>query len=744
MCDDTFTQKRLCPEVICAHLFTIFESQDWMVAKYLNEDNKNTFIACGGKLPTSKNVTIHLHGDWRDNPKYGRQFFVDYFDIELPSSKEGVTSYLGSLRIGIGKEKALRIYNRFGSTIWSVLENEPEKLLQVQGISKRILGRLKMKLEETRVQRKIIELCGAEAGCLTSAMMSRMIDFCKKADKDVIETLKHDTYALMQVRGFGFETVDRLAKAMPGFSPNAPARVIASLSHIFGQAEMQGHVCLPKEKLLSEMEHLLNRGFPQAVTTDDCRQALNTAYKDGIIRVTSGMVYTSTSYEQEVSISHDIKRLLAPIPREISNIDDFIRQYEDETGVTLAENQRAAVRNSFTSQVNIITGGPGVGKTTTIKAILYVHQQIFGASSEPMLLAPTGRAARRMSEATGYPAQTIHAAVGYTGVPELDEAISDKLEGNLFIIDESSMADQFITSILLNSIPDGARVIFVGDPDQLPSVGYGNILKEFIRSKAIPTVRLNVIFRQAQDNPIVENSIRIQQGRTELFFDHNKFVMFEQPSPHDAFKKACSLYVKSAKKFGLDNVVLLNPYRHKTELSVDRFNLNLQHLLNPPREGEYTIKIHGTEFRSNDKVMQTKNTDVAMNGDVGYIKCIERCPDPDNPSEWTYVAKIEFNGDGIIHDYSIEMMQDLDLAYCNTVHKAQGSEYHTVIVVVSSTHDRMLRRNVVYTAITRSRQNVAIVGEESALKQAILNNEADVRYTLLGDRLHSQMDKEKK
>ena len=283
-------------------------------------------------------------------------------------------------------------------------------------------------------------------------------------------------------------------------------------------------------------------------------------------------------------------------------------------------------------------------------------------------------------------------------MPELDERMSDTLEGNLFIIDESSMADQFITNILLEHIPDGGPRHLCRRPDQLPSVGAGNVLHELIRSQVIPTVKLNVIFRQAQDNPIVENSIRMQKGETSLYFDGKRFVLFEQSDPAAIFKKACSLYVKSVQKFGLDNVILLNPYRHKTDLNVDRFNLNLQHLLNPPIDGEYTMRVHGIEFRRNDKVMQTRNTEIAMNGDIGYIQSIERCPDRTIRRSGHTLRESSSMVMGEIHEYTAEMMQDLDLAYCNTVHKAQGSEYLTVIMVASSVHEIMLQRNVVYTA----------------------------------------------
>lgn len=737
MCVDNESQ-RLKPEVKCTHSFTVYEGQEWMVVKYTDEDTGATFTACGSKLPTSKNTTIHLHGVWRDNPKYGRQFQVDYFDVDLPSNREGVIAYLGSLRVGLGKRKASKIYDRFGEHVWDILEQDPDQLLQIRGVSRHILARLKRKLEETKIQRRIIEVCGDAANVLSSLILNRIVEYGNHMDWDILDVIQNHPYQLTEVRGIGFEIADTVARHMPSFQPDGQARIVASLSQIFSEAENQGHTCLPKDELIKRMIALLDRGLDKtAVSEDSCRNALNVAFQDGIIRVTSGMVYSKSSFEQETGIVKNIKRLMSVDEGKITEIDELIKEYEQENGIELADSQKDAVRSTFLHPVNIITGGPGVGKTTTIKAVLYLHEQVFGTNSCPVLLAPTGRAARRMSEATGYPACTIHSAVGYTGVPELDEKKGDRLEGNLFIIDESSMADQYITSVLLEQIPDGARVVFVGDPNQLPSVGAGNVLKEMIRSEAIPTVKLNVIFRQAQDNPIVENSVRMQNGNSSLLFDGHRFVFCEEHDPIAIMKKACSLYVKSVRKFGIDNVILLNPYRSKSPLNVNRFNLNIQHILNPAQEGELTIKLHGIEFRRGDKVMQTRNTDIAMNGDIGYIQSIEQIPDPDDPSEWAYVANIEFNGDGIIHPYTQEMMQDLDLAYCNTVHKSQGSEYQTVIIVAANMHERMLRRAVFYTAITRSKQNVAIVGEEDALKKAIINNESDVRYTLLGDRLHS-------
>ena len=257
-----------------------------------------------------------------------------------------------------------------------------------------------------------------------------------------------------------------------------------------------------------------------------------------------------------------------------------------------------------------------------------------------------------------------------------------------------------------------------------------------IRSKAVPTTRLSVIFRQAQDNPIVGNSLKINQGCTNLTFT-NTFCFIERSAPEEILRTACAFYVKAVKKFGLENVILLNPFRNKGLLSVNEFNRQLQNLINPPIEGEESIKIRKLEFRPRDLVMQTKNTEIAMNGDIGVIHEISKIPDPDDMNRWTYIASIEFNGDGKRHDYTPEMMQDLDLAYCTTVHKSQGSEYQTVIMVVSEEHKVMLKRNIIYTGVTRAKQNVALIGQTEALNTAILNNQTDVRHTLLGDRLHA-------
>ena len=734
MCNDN--DERLKETVRCTHTFTIHEGDNgFSVVKYLDTDTGEVFTACGNRLPTVKKVDIVLHGKWGPNKKGGRQFNVEYFDMEQPSNEAGVISYFSSLKCGIGKTVAKRIFAKFGKDIWEVIETDAYQLMSIHGISEKTVDKLVKRLNETECQRKIVILLGSYSNLISPKMLNDLVKYCEKQEIDPLETVRYQPYSMMAVRGFGFETVDRIAQVFPDFDPAKTERIIASLTYIFERKSKEGHVCVPKDELLKEMGSVLNTGFRNAVSESACKDALNLAYKTNTIKVTANMVYSKKSFEEETGIAKDIKRLLNASDSHISEIDKFIEEYE-QTNFELADSQKAAIHGVFDHQVEIITGGPGTGKTTVTKAVLSVHKQVFGDDSNPVLLAPTGRAARRMSEATGVTAHTIHSAIGYTGVPELDDRDGDFLDGNLFIIDESSMMDQFIASKLLSMIPSGAKAVFVGDPDQLPSVGAGNVLREMIRSKSVPTTKLNVIFRQAQDNPIVGNSLKINQGNTSLDFK-NTFCFVERDTAEETFRTACSYYLKAVKKFGLDNVILLNPYRTKGLLCVNEFNRQLQHLVNPPVEEEESIKIRNIEYRPRDLVMQTKNTEIAMNGDVGVIHEISNVPDPDDMTKWTFIASIEFNGDGIRHDYTPEMMQDLDLAYCTTVHKSQGSEYHTVIMVVSEEHEVMLKRNIIYTGVTRAKQNVALIGQKQAMNAAILNNQTDVRYTLLGDRLHT-------
>ena len=347
-----------------------------------------------------------------------------------------------------------------------------------------------------------------------------------------------------------------------------------------------------------------------------------------------------------------------------------------------------------------------------------------------------------MTEQTGVEASTIHSAIGLRGDDCVGGCDCDgPLFGNIFIIDECSMMDSFVAYNLLQKIPGRTRVVFVGDPEQLPSVGAGNVLYEMIRSGMVPVTKLNVIYRQAQGNPIVENAQKMRHGDVNLHYAKKQFMFMEDRTgdPARIEEAVCELYEKSIRAKGASNVALLCPYRHKSALNVNRFNKLLQERINPASPTKNFAIFNSKLFREGDRVMQTKNTDFAKNGDIGVIHSISFEADKDDPNKKTDIVTIEFNDDGNLVRYDAEQMENVDLAYCTTVHKSQGSEYSIVIMVVSPEHKAMLRRNLVYTGITRAKDCVIMVGRVEALTKAILNNKTDKRYTMLGDWLYTEL-----
>ena len=747
-------------ELLCGYCLTVYpkgyhirESEQnavWMVAKYVERRSEYHFSAVGINLPATPDVDIILRGKWSTDRRYGRTFEVSSSEVVLPTSEAGFVQYILSLRAGIGKQRAKALFARFGDTVWNELENNPERMACQAGIPPEKIERLREKLRSSRTMRELLQLCRGtiEITPKKAASISATLGV------DAVERIRENPYILCSVRGFGFRSVDKLAQKL-GMSLESQERMDAMATFILDEEAARGNSCVPKSEFKKELTAEANRGFNSVtVSENSVRQALNEMWRKGSIVCTKTMLYGKARFEQESSIADNLHRLLCFPVAPIEHIPELISDYEKNTGMQLAKNQREAVTNAFRYQVSVITGGPGTGKTTILKAILFVHQKLLGKRAEPLLLSPTGRAARRMTESAGYPAQTIHSAVNYTGEDaEKEKENGQVLDANLIVVDESSMMDLYIASTLLKRIRTGTKVVFLGDPDQLPSVGCGNVLQDMIISHSIPMTKLDVIFRQSSESPIVGNAAKIRMGDTSLTYT-DQFYLYREKSSLDVFRRACSLYYQSVKAFGIDNVILLNPYRDKSELSVNTFNLNLQHLLNPPAPGALEIeKDKGIHFRAGDRVMQMRNSEAARNGDVGYIKRIEVEHDEDDPNVSSLAAIVEFNGDGKEHIYTADMIRDLDLAYCTTIHKSQGSEYHTVIMIVSVQHAAMLRRNLVYTGITRAKKNIAIITEaeltqfdrrghlyqKTAFDMAIENNKQETRYSLLSERLRAVM-----
>ena len=718
-------------EILATFTYKTYDSENrsFCVFRFKTYDTQKEFTAVGCMLPDSKNVPVKLTGNWELNRKSGhKQFKVAYFEQGQPNGKTEVVAFFTALHCGIGKVKAQSVWNHFGSQTWEIVENSPERLLEVPMISDRILERFQAAMKKNLMLRKLLKMTSKAGVSLGGETLHSIID---RYGAEAEELLLANPYLPCgTIHGYTFDRADAIASSL-GYLLDSENRLVAAICKVLEDTSASGNVCLPKDELLAGLIKFTS------CSREQCAEAIRKAFHERKLRGANNYIYLPKQYEQEESVSRNIIRLMTSGLRPITQIESLIADYES-VNFAFADCQKEAIRNVFRYPVTVITGGPGVGKTTVIKGILAVHQQVFGASSDPLLLAPTGKAARRMSEATGFPAQTIHSSVGWKG-EECDYCSQEPaiLEGNLIIIDEVSMMDQAIASVLFERIRSGARVVLVGDIDQLPSVGCGNVLADLIRSEVVPTTRLTVIFRQAGENPIVANAHKINNGDSNLQFGRS-FRFIQCSNEEEVFQAACNMYTRCVKAYGDDKVILLNPQRNNTFVSVDRFNAELQQRINPPAASKMEIRVGKTSFREGDKVMELKNTEEGpRNGDVGYIREISRRPDPDDPDSFNYYANIEWNGEGTWIEYSQDDLRHITLAFCTTVHKSQGSEYQNVIEIVSKAHPGMLRRNLVYTGITRAKENVCLIGELDALQTAISNTAQEVRYTLLASRLHT-------
>ena len=724
--------------VKCEFNYTVYSTESWSIVRYKNEQG-DYFVGCGKQLPQVKEAAYNLYGEWKENPKYGKQLYVSFFEEILPTSKAGFISYMKALKCGIGRLKAARIYAKFGEESWDVLEMAPEKIAQIPGISMKNVQRIQSALAQSHLLRDVIRLFQGEIE-ISASKANALID---KFGKQTMFIIKEHTYRLCFVNGFGFPTVDRMALSL-GKSPASGERIIAAIPYVFDLQAAYGNVCVPYQDYIDMLVRVLNNGC--SVPKNLIIQVLKDQIKGGAVYYTAGYLYSKNRFLEETSSVENLGRLLkSVVPVNQQEVDQAIAEFEKENSFVLAENQKQAVKMVFSNQVSIITGGPGTGKTTIIKAILFVSRKLNKGTDKPMLLAPTAKAARRMVEQSGHEASTVHSALSYTGQEDIGAYVDDdknRLDTDLIIVDEVSMLDNFIFSALLSRIESKSRVVFVGDPDQLPSVGAGEVLYQMIRSKEIPVTRLSVVYRQAGENPIIHNALCINQGRTDLMYQPNAFLMYERMNPEDTLQCAEALYYQEVSKFGIENVILLCPIRKKTQnhpiLNVKNLNKDIQEALNPHRDGQPQFRSDENVYRIGDKVIQTKNTEWAKNGDTGIVTSIYYKVDEDDASVKTPMMKVKMDG-GEEVTYNEEKAHDLDLAYAMSVHKAQGSEYHTVIFICDQSHERMLQRKLVYTAVTRAKEQCLIVGQQSTLNKAIVSVSTEHRHTLLGDRCHAKL-----
>ncbi|MBP1695460.1 MAG: helicase, RecD/TraA family [Deltaproteobacteria bacterium] len=703
------------------------EENDFVVAKLREKDKRELTTIVGHLSGIHPGESLKLTGNWVHNKKFGEQFQVETFEVTIPATLLGIQKYLASGLIkGIGPIMSERIVEKFGLDTLEVIERKPERLSEVEGIGPKRISMIKKTWEE---QKEIKEIMIFLQGHGVSASYSAKI--YKQYGNQSIEIVKENPYRLAHdIYGTGFITADKIAQHL-GIDQNSLIRAKAGLIYVLNQLTEEGHVYYPENQLIHkarEILHVDEEIIFQAVRvlSKEKELFLEDLEPEGSLRA----VFLAPFYTAEKGVAQRLTNLKES-PSNIRPIhpEKAIEWVQQKLGIELAQKQEEAVLLAATSKVLIITGGPGTGKTTIITAILRIFQQL---KLRVLLAAPTGRAAKRMNEATGWGAKTIHRLLEYSphkGGFKKDQ--DDPLEADVVIIDETSMVDTLLMHHLLKAIPSHAHLILVGDVDQLPSVGPGNILKDIIKSGRFTVVTLTEIFRQAQESMIVVNAHKVNQGQFPVLKGVDKpeetdFRFIQEEDPEKILQNIldlCSERIPGQYRFHpLQEIQVLAPM-HKGTIGVANLNIELQKRLNPGPSG---ITRGTWSFRIGDKVMQIVNNydkDV-FNGDIGWISKID-------PEEREVV--IDFDGRPVPYDYS-----DLDevvLAYAVSVHKAQGSEYPVVILPVVTQHYMLLQRNLIYTGITRAKKRVILIGTKKALGIAIRNNKPQRRYTLLSERL---------
>jgi len=672
-----------------------------------------------GKLPAvTEGEQVRAWGNWRSDRRFGRQFQADRIRAVAPHSPEGMERFLASGLIdGIGDTYAKRIVNRFGEDTFRIIEEESKRLEEVPGIGDARRRRIKESWTRQKSVRDIMIFLHAHG--LSTARALRLY---KSYGEEAVDIVRADPYRLArELPGVGFRTADEIARQM-GQDPESPRRLRAGLLYVLEQAERQGHCALPRDELVHESSATLS------CSTDAAEATLNRLVLEGEVVVENDggttLVFSKELHEAEETVAAAVAALL----REPSRLppvkpDAAIDWFERHHRLRLGEEQAEAVLAATRHRISVLTGGPGVGKTTILQAVLEI---LVAKKVQPVLCAPTGRAAKRLTETTGREAHTLHRALEYQPEVGFGRNRHKPLQGDLFVIDESSMVDVRLMARFLEAVPPGGSVLLVGDVDQLPSVGPGNILHDLVESGAVAVSRLTRIYRQSATGRIVTAAHDINEGRMPPLANEPDadFFFIERDGP-EAIRDTLRTLVaeRIPEGFGLnarDDVQVLTPMNRQS-LGTAELNDLLRECLNPPGELKLEIERFGGLFRSGDKVIQVRNNyekDV-FNGDIGHIAEVTTEP-----------AHVHVTFDEDRHvAYEPGELDELKPAYAVTIHKAQGSEFPAVVIPLASQHYMMLQRNLLYTAITRGKRLVILVGERKALETAVRNRRGARRHT---------------
>lgn len=674
-------------------------------------------------LPTTEKLRYDLQGHWGRSAKYGIQFEMDTFREVITPTKEGIIAYLASGQIkGIGPKTAEKIYDMFGADTLNMLDANPEKLLEVPGISKNKLEKICESYLASRGARDIVAFLAPHG-----ITPNRAVKLYREYGSEAMDIVRNHPYRLCELAGIGFLTADKIAASM-GVDPLSPERVDAALLYTLTDAETKGHLCMEKHDFLRQCLKLLRT---EALTEDMAAARAARLLQNGQLISYGDKVYREATARAEEELAKQVVRMLqSKVYLKKGGLSMDLTELESRLNLSLNEEQREAVLTALTSSITVITGGPGTGKTMTQKALLRLYYEKH-PSGQVVCCAPTGRAARRMEEATGVPATTIHKALGLMAGDDGNYNDPEILDADLVLVDEASMMDIYLARHLFSSLPDHSQLVIVGDADQLPSVGPGAVLSELIACGEIPVVRLTRVYRQGYGSRIATNAKLIRNGNLSLEYGDD-FQLFESSDLSESAKIIEQLYLQEIASFGVDNVALLTPFRKKTETGVDALNHRLRDKVNPPADFKSEVTQGKRRFRKGDKTMQTKNFEDVNNGDIGYVSDIRL----DNGE---FQITVDF-GDGRLKDYESSDLEMLDLAYASTIHKSQGNQYQSVIINLQCAHAVMLVRPLIYTAITRAKLRVILVGERRALCMAIKRTDTEKRGTMLAERIR-QLEK---
>ena len=704
--------------------------------------SENFIYTLSGTMPDlSEGLKITAYGDFKNHPEYGEQFNVSYYEITLPSEETEIETYLASgILPYVGKATARKIVELFGTSSLFIIENEPEKLSQIRGISKK---------KALEIHKRYLEQIGIKEIIMFFQKFDISPALAAKAFKalgvNTVALVRENPYILSdKAYGFSFAMADEIAKKLE-FPKNSPKRIEACIKFLLiSAAYSHGHTFLPLSQLTGSVRSMLD------VSEEDVFDSLSSLlFEEALVKEHTeefDVIYHKLFYDAELGVASILKELSSVYFNENKNeTEKIISQIEKDTGITLADKQRKAVECTFSNSVMVITGGPGTGKTTIINTIIQAMEKM---NKKVLLCAPTGRAAKRISELSGADAKTIHRLLECSsdsseGTTRFLKNENNKLECDVLIIDETSMVDILLMHSLLLALPNGVRLILVGDADQLPSVGAGNVLKDIINSEIVITIKLTEIFRQAKESMIVVNAHRINNGDFPFLNDFDKdFFLVKRDDSQKIFDAVSDLVSNRLPlAYGFDRMrqIQVLTVTKKAELGVPALNAALQARLNPPSADKPERATPGGILRLGDKVMQIKNNynmpwmkqfseekgTGVFNGDIGYIINI----DHRNKN-----LTVLFDDRLVVYDFL--MLDELELAYAMTVHKSQGSEFDAVVMPVFDTHKLLMNRNILYTAVTRAKKLVVLVGTEDTLSEFIRNNSTVSRYSGLKDRLY--------